>query len=420
MAQKSTSISARAYIVRRYVPREIAPTIKRMLEHMPVVVVTGMRQVGKTTMLVNDPLFDDRDYISLDDTAVQLGVKENPDELLSSYKRVTIDEAQKDKDLFRAVKRVVHADKSRGRFILSGSSTLPLREATAESLAGDAIYLQMGPLTRREVSRITDRPPFLPDFIKKPRRLPAKAVTPISAAEVTLGGMPGVVLPSREAGRVWLAGYEQTYLERDILYLKRIESLSGFKALLSLLATRTAQILNVDQLARDLGNLSRNTVERYIDLLEQLFVVHQIQAYSRNVRVRVRKHPKVMLADSGIACYLAGVRDASSHPLKGFMYETYVYQNLAGILQAHAPDWNIYYWRVDNKKEVDFVVDTKEQAVGIEVKASEIVRAEDTVSLRAFKESAADCRLCILAYNGHEVVNLGEGIWAVPLGLLLS
>ena len=419
MAQKTASISSRAYIVRRYVPREIAPTLKRMLGHMPVVVLTGMRQVGKTTMLVNDPLFQDRDYISLDETPIQLAVKENPDALLSSYERVTIDEAQKDKGLFPVVRRVVHVDKTRGRFLLSGSSSLPLKEATAESLAGDAVYLQMGPLTRREVARITEQPPFLPDFIKRPRRAATDTVTPISATEVMRGGMPGVVLPGWEAGQVWLASYEQTYLERDILYLKRIESLSGFKALLSLLATRTAQILNVDQLARDLGGLSRNTVNRYVDLLEQLFVVHQVQPYSRNVRVRTRKHPKVMLADSGIACYLAGVQDVSSHPLKGFMYETYVYQNLAGILQAHAPAWDIYYWRVD-QKEVDFVVDTKEQAVGIEVKASEVLRAEDIKSVRAFKESTADCRLCILAYNGLEVVNLGEGIWAVPLGLLLS
>lgn len=419
MVQQAASFSARAHIVSPYIPREIAATVERMLRHLPVVVLTGMRQVGKTTMLVNDPRFRDREYISLDTTAIQLGVKENPDEVLSSYGRVTIDEAQKDKGLFQAVRREVHKNKTPGRFILSGSSTLPLKEATAESLAGDAIYLHIGPLSRREVSRTTDRPPFLPDFIKKPRRVASKDFPPVTSVDVLRGGMPGVVLPSQEAGQVWLAGYEQTYLERDILYLKRIEHLSGFKSLLALLATRTAQILNVDQLANDLGGLARNTVKRYIDLLEALFVVNLVQPYSRNVRVRTRKHPKIVLTDSGIACFLSGVRDVSSHPLKGFMYETYAFQNLSGILQAYEPDWEICYWRV-NGKEVDFVIDARDQAVGIEIKSSEIVNSEDARNLRLFKGSTTDCRLGILAYNGFEVVNLGDGIWAVPLGLLLS
>lgn len=413
------TMSAKAHIVRRYLRRDIAPTVTRMLQHMPVVVVTGMRQVGKTTMLVNDPLFKDRDYVTLEDTAVQLGISQNPDEFLSSYERVTIDEAQKDPDLVPALRRVVHADQTRGRFILSGSSTLQLKRAAAESLAGDAVYLRMGPLSRRELLGDISRPPFLTGFIDSPGRPAVMDFSPVTPTEVLRGGMPGVVLPSWEAAQVWLSGYEQTYLERDILYLSRIESLSGFRALLALLATRSAGILNVDNLTAQLGGLGRNTVKRYIDLMKELFIVDLLDPYSRNVSVRTRKQPKVLLADSGIACYMAGITDVTTHPLGGLMYETYVHQNLAAILQAHAHDWKLYYWRVRGR-EVDFVVDTRDQAVGIEVKSSEALDLHDADSLRTFMDNVSDCKLCILAYNGDSLVDLGGGVWAVPLGLLLS
>jgi len=116
---------------------------------------------------------------------------------------------------------------------------------------------------------------------------------------------------------------------------------------------------------------------------------------------------------------MAGIADVSTHPLGGFTYETYVHQNLAGILQAHAYDWNLHYWRARGR-EVDFVVSTRDQAVGIEIKFSESLCSQDTDSLRLFMDSVNDCKLCILACNGESLVDLGGGVWAVPLGLLLS
>jgi hypothetical protein len=371
-------------------------------------------------MLYNDPHFKDREYATLDETAIQIALRDDPDEYLASSERATIDEAQKSRDLFPAVRRALHKDRKPGRFILSGSSSLPLRESTAESLAGDAVYLHMGPLTRRELLSDTERPPFIIDFIKNPRRISVVGRKPVSAENVLRGGMPGVAIPPWNAARAWLSGYEQTYLARDVLYLSRIENLSGFMAMLELLSTRTAQVLNVDQLARDLGGLGRNTVDRYIDLLEALFVVNRLQPYSRNVTVKTRKRPKIVFSDSGLACYLAGVHDVSSHPLKGFMYETYAYQNLAGILDSHEPDWRMYYWRAGGT-EVDFVIDTRDGAVGVEVKSSGRLDPDDAKPLRALMKSAKECNLGILAYNGAaEVVSLGGGVWAIPLDTLLS
>ncbi len=418
MAEARTAQPGRAYEVKDYVTREIASTMNDLLDSMPVVVLTGMRQVGKSTMLVNDPLLAEREYVSLESPAVQVALHENPDSELSSYHRVTIDEAQRGENLFPAIRRAIARDQANGRFLLSGSASLPLKKATAESLAGAAVYRQMMPMTRREISRDIEKEPFLLDFIRKPRKVRNLDVKPVTDMEVARGGMPQVVLSSRKDGDIWLSGYEQTYLERDILYLSKIENIIGFKTMLRLLSARTAQILNLEQVARDAG-LSHNTAKRYLGLLEELFVVRRIHPYSRSLRTSVRKSPKLFLPDSGISCYLAGCHELGRHHLRGFMYETYFFQNLMGILEAHTRGWMVHYWRVSEAREVDLVIDTRQRVVGIEVKAGETIDKRDIKSLRAFMEAAPECNLSILAYNGFEIVSLGDGIWAVPLGALL-
>ncbi|OFW61834.1 MAG: hypothetical protein A2W01_11010 [Candidatus Solincola sediminis] len=419
MAERDFTISSKAHIIKEYVPREISLEIGRLLDFMPVVVLTGMRQVGKSTMLVNDPRFADREYVSLDDPIFQFSLRENPDSELSSYGRMTIDEAQTEDDLFRAIKRALAREETPGRFLLSGSASLPLKKATAESLAGKAIYKRMIPMTRREILRNIEEEPFLLRFIRKPKRARNLDIRPITDDEVMRGGMPQVVLSPREAGDIWLSGYEQTYLERDILYLSRIENLIAFKTMLRLLAARSGQILNLNQVARD-AELNYNTAKNYLGLLEELFVIQRVHPYTRSLRSGIKKSPKLFLSDAGIACWMAGCSSLSDHPLRGFMYETYFLENLMGILEAHCSGWTVHYWRVDETREVDLVIDTREQVVGIEIKTGEQLGNKDLVSLRTFMKATPECQLCILAYNGGEVADLGQGIWAVPLGLLLQ
>ncbi|MFH1149571.1 MAG: ATP-binding protein [Actinomycetota bacterium] len=411
--------SGRPYVIEDYRPREIAGALSRLLGLMPVVVLTGMRQVGKSTLLVNEPLLSDRDYFTLDNPVTQAALRESPDTELAAFDRLTIDEAQREEGLFLAIRRALASRETPGRFLVSGSASLPLRKGTAETLAGKAVYRRMLPMTRREISGRTEREPFLLDFIRKPRRVKNRDVVPLTNDEVLRGGMPRVALSSAEVGEVWLEGYEQTYLERDILYLSRIENMVGFKIMLRLLAARSGQILNLNQVARD-AELPHNTAKHYLGLLEELFVVQRIQPYTRSLRSGIRKSPKLFVSDSGIACSLAGCRDLSEHPLRGFMYETYVFQNLTAILEAHSSGWGIGYWRVDETREVDLVLDTREQVVGIEIKAGEIPQKKDIRSLRAFMEATPECDLCILGYNGVDIATLGEGIWALPLDLLLQ
>ncbi|MBU4174350.1 MAG: ATP-binding protein [Actinobacteria bacterium] len=414
------SIQARAHLVSRYLPREISGQVEMLLRNSPVVIVTGMRQVGKSTMLVNDPLLKDREYISLDDLALLEASNENPDSMLRSYGPLTIDEAQRSDALFLAIKRSVDRKREAGRFLLSGSASFELRKSVSESLAGRAVYLRMMPLTRRETLGGTKRKPFLLRFMESPgKRMRMDDIKPVSNKEIVAGGMPPVVLASEEEAQVWLMGYEQNYVERDIRYISRVDNIVGFRNVLRLLAARTGQILNVSQVARDAA-LPVKTTFRYLGWLENLFLVYRLQTYHGGRTKRVRKAPKIFVSDTGLACHLSGCTDLAGDPMRGHIVESYVAQNLLGILNSHTLAWNLYYWRNDTGLEVDFVIENKRETLAIEVKAGESWSKRDLKGLRAFLSAVPGCKAGILAYNGTEMINLGDRIWAVPMGLLLS
>ncbi|MBU4441607.1 MAG: ATP-binding protein [Actinobacteria bacterium] len=413
------SLQAKANIVKNYLDRELSGQIARALRSLPTVVLTGMRQVGKTSMLVNDPELSKREYVSLDDMAYLKALEENTDQTLSYHDAVTIDEAQRSDTLFMGIKRVLEKDRRPGRFLLSGSATLPLKKAAAETLTGRSINLKMMPMTRREIREETGGKPFILKFFSKPGKRNAGEVEPITDAEVMTGGLPPVVLAKKEDARFWLIGYEQNYLERDIRFISRVNNIIGFSNLVRLVAGRTGQLLNVSNIGRD-ADLNYNTTMRYLGWLEDLFLIYRVQAFRGSRASRIRKKPKVFFADSGLACHLAGIEDLSRDPLKGYIYETFVAQNLLGILEAHTLGWELFYWKTAGEREVDFVVDNRREVVGIEVKASSSFGSSDIRNLRAFLEATPNARAGILAYNGTEMVSLGRKIWAVPISVLLS
>lgn len=384
---------------------------------MPVVAVTGMRQTGKTTMLLRDPLMQDRLYISLDDIALLKAARDDASGLWGEEDSIIIDEAQRVPELLLAVKRSVDLDRRSGRFILSGSASFDLKKGLAESLAGRAIYLSMHSLTRREISSNISNPPFLLCFMKE-QRLPRVEAKPITDGEVLLGGLPPVVL-NPDGVETWFKGFEQNYLERDIRLIARITNTIGFRDLLRLAAMRTGTVLNVSSLARDAG-LPVETAKRYLGWIEESFVIRRLPPFLRNRATRIRKDHKLTVVDSGLASFLAGISDLRETPLRGALYETYVAQNLLGILAAHDYSAELLYWRTNTGQEVDFVIDRKTDLLAIEVKAASSWSVGDLRGLRAFLEATPDCTAAILAYNGHRAVKIGDRLWAIPIATLLS
>jgi predicted AAA+ superfamily ATPase len=403
-----------------YLPRDIIKQVVNALEDMPVVALTGMRQTGKSTFLQEQPEFKGRKYITLDDFAQFAAAKENPDKFVDTDEPLIIDEAQRCPELFIAIKRAVDRNRRPGQYILSGSANFLLMKNISESLAGRAVYFNMHPFNRRETESRTSEVPFVRQFFEDQNISGLNDVAAIPLDDVVKGGMPSVCLGNFKDPVNWYKGYEHTYLDRDIRDLGRIGEIIPFRGLLHLAAHRTGGLLNLSDLGRD-ARLKSAVVTSYLSVMEISCIFYRLAPYLKNPASRLIKSPKFYLGDSGLACYLAEVEELTvEHPLKGAMLETYVAQNLVSILDSTWPRASMYFWNIQGRHEVDFIIEAGNRCLAVEVKASARWSKDDLVSLKAFVANTPNCMGGILAYNGTTPVCLGEKLWAIPLSILLS
>jgi len=403
-----------------YLPREIAPRLVRALRHLPAVVLSGLRQTGKSTLLQNEPALDrGHAYRTLDDFATLAAARENPESLLTGP--VILDEVQRCPELLVALKRDIDEERRSGRFILSGSANLALLGHVSETLAGRAGYFTLQPMTRRELRRATDRPPFLVEFLSAPA-LPAGKAQPIPEREVLTGGLPPACLGRPDDVAEWFRSYVQTYVERDVRQLSQITDLIAFRTLAQLAALRTGQVLVVSTLARD-AKLNAVTAGRYLALLEASFLIRRLPPFLKNRSSRLVKSPKLHFTDSGLAAHLAGItaiEPGRDDLLRGALFETYVTQNVAAVLEAHRPDAQLAYWHEQGRHEVDLVIEAGRRVVAIEVKAATRWSENDLSGLRVFLDRTPACVAAVLAYNGKVAVRLADRLWAIPMAHLLE
>jgi len=405
-----------------YIPRDIASNVLVALKDIPVVVITGMRQTGKTTFLQKHPGLNKRHYVTLDDFSQLEAAKSDPDSFVTSRDPLTIDEAHKCPEILTAIKKVIDKKRVPGQFLLSGSANFAVLKGISESLAGRSVYLTMHPFSRREIAQQTGKRPFIQEFFKTQEIGKIKSVEPIAFEEVLLGGMPSVALRQVKNRSLWFKGYEQTYLERDIREISQIGNIIAFRNLLRLAILRTGQILNPSGLARD-SKMNVATTSRYLSLLEASFIIYRLGPYLRNRASRLIKSPKIYVSDSGLGSYLTGVEPTafpSEEPMFGALFETYAAQNLLGIIEARWPEAHLHFWNVQGRHEVDFVIEAGRSCVALEIKAGARWEARDLSGLKAFLNATPHCKAALLGYNGPDAVRLGDKIWAIPLSLILS
>lgn len=405
--------------------RDLSNSIAAALADMPVVVLTGMRQTGKSTLLRTEASLARRRYLTLDDFAQLQAARLDPEAFLEGDEPLTIDEAQRAPELMVAIKRAVDRDRTPGRFLLSGSADLSLLRGVSESLAGRAVYLTLRPFSLRELQQRTAERPFLPalfDGGRPPRAARNEPHPPLRPAQILAGGLPPAALGQVRDTALWFRGFVQTYLERDVRDLAQIADLAAFRRFLQLAALRTGQVLNVSELGRD-AHLSSSTATRWLDLLETSFAIARLPPYLGNRASRIIKAPKIYASDSGLAANLAGVADvapAADEPMRGALYETWTAHNLSSILEAHLPGAKLAYWNVQGRHEVDFIIERGRDCLAIEVKAAARWTDRDLAGLQAFLEATPRCVAAVLAHSGVDAVKLGDRLWALPLSLLLS
>ncbi len=403
-----------------YLPREITVRLERALRQLPVVVLSGLRQTGKSTLLQKEAgLARGHTYRTLDDFATLTAARANPESLLEGP--AILDEVQRCPELLVALKRNVDEERRPGRFILSGSANLALLGHVTETLAGRAGYFTLHPMTRREQRGTTAHEPFLVKFLRHPL-LPSDKTDPVTEKEVLRGGLPPACLEPAEGVAEWFRGYVQTYVERDVRQLSQIADLVAFRTLAQLAALRTGQVLAISTLARD-AKLNAVTAGRYLDLLEASFLIRRLPPFLKNRSSRLVKSPKLYFTDSGLAAHMAGIdtlEPGRDDLLRGALFETYAAQNIAALLEAHVPEAQMGYWHEQGRHEVDFVIETGRKVFGIEVKSATRWNDHDWSGLRAFLERTPACVAAVLAYNGKEAVKLNERLFAIPLGQLLA
>jgi len=392
---------------------------------MPVVVVTGARQSGKSTLVRHvDPR---RSYFSLDDLDVLDQARRDPDSLLKDPP-LTLDEVQRAPELLLAIKRRVDTERIPGAYLLTGSAQFGLMRNVSDSLAGRAIYLDLGPFCPLEWEGVAHGESLLDELFLEKLNPDSRWLLQDGHGDwmdwlLSGGFAPALDIPETEGRAIWFSGYVQTYLERDLRELSEVASLPDFQRLMRIAAQRTARLLNQAEIARDAG-LAHATCHRYLNLLETGCQIERVQPYTADPTTALVKSPKLFWSDSGLAAWLAGIHDRSGLIQRadlGFWLEQAIAQTILAWQRIDPVRRRVSYWRTRGGDEVDFVLEEDQNCLGIEIKAGRRIGLHDIRGLRRFVEAGRARGISVRGvalYGGSEARPLGDSLSALPYAAL--
>ncbi len=354
-----------------YIKRVIEQRLIKFSQSFPVVMLTGARQVGKTTLLKNTDFAEKINYVSLDYPNLRSLARRDPELFLQTYQPpVIIDEIQYAPELFPYIKIRVDQNNAAGQYFLTGSQVFHLMQNVSESLAGRVGVLQLHPLSRAEIYQYDERC-FTPQNKLVIHR--DETVNQIFES-IYRGAMPKIVDNEHLKPEDYYASYVQTYIERDIRSLAYIQDENKFLKFMSSLAARTAQELNLSDIAKDV-TVDAKTVDRWISILKTSGLVYLLAPYSMNTLKRIVKRPKLYFMDTGLACYLSLWNNPMAlqvSAMAGQMFETYV---VSEIIKTYTnkglePRTRLSYYRDNNKREIDLIISENDIDYPIEIKKS--------------------------------------------------
>jgi predicted AAA+ superfamily ATPase len=406
----------------RILPRHARPIVEEALGDTRVVLVNGARQCGKSTLVAQIGAANNAEWRNLDRAATRQAAQFDPTEFVANTGLMVIDEVQRVPELLLAIKESVDADPRPGRFLLTGSARVLRLRTVPDALPGRTETVELWPLSQGEIDEQPDG--FVDaifdagqEFSHTSRETRAGYVD-----RIVRGGFPEAVARTGTRRERFLDSYVADLINRDVLQLSEIERGAEMRGLTKLLAARSGQLLVPSALGAQLG-LSQPTVARYVGLLEEVFLIKRIPAWSRNLGSRAVATAKVAIVDSAIA---ANLLDQDAHRLRqptgplGPLLEGFVAMEIARQLTWCRQRVELYHYRTRDQVEVDIVLENRRgQVVAIDVKAGSTVRAEDFRGLRHLADRIGDDLLVgVILYTGQQTLPFGPRLRAIPISAL--
>ena len=387
----------------REFPRALEARLRSLSRSFRVVSLTGPRQAGKTTLARR--AFPRFAYVSLEDLDQREFATQDPRGFLARFagrSGVILDEVQRTPGLFSYLQGIVD-EPGPTRYILTGSQQFQLSERISQTLAGRAAVLRLMGLS---IGEVAGRKALTPDglFRVSPKMTPPGEID----AWLFRGSFPRLHAENIPV-RAWLNGYVRTYVERDVREVLGVGDAAAFGRFLALVAGRTGQLLNASALGADAG-ISHATVQRWLSVLETSGLVLLLPPHHANHRKRIIKAPKIYLTDTGLACFLLGVRnpeDLANHPLRGHLFETLVVMEIMKVFVNHGETPPLFFFRDRTGHEVDLLVDLGKKLLAVEIKSSTTVREEALSGLKRYLAVAPLARATLVSGSAESYVRSG-------------
>ncbi|RLD87571.1 MAG: AAA family ATPase [Bacteroidetes bacterium] len=363
-----------------FIKREIEKELLSLMEDYPVVTITGPRQSGKTTLAKTT--FPGYNYCNLENPEIRQLAENDPNAFFTSFSQpLIIDEIQRVPQLLSFIQVIVDEKNKKGLFLLTGSHQQSLREAVSQSLAGRTALLRLLPFSIKEL---------LSANIELNRD-----------KLIYTGFLPGIYDNKLNPTKAY-RNYFQTYVERDLRQLLQVKNLSNFENFIRLLAGRVGQILNLHALSGDLG-VSATTLTHWLSVLEASFLVFRLQPYFENFGKRLVKSPKLYFTDVGLVCYLLGIEtpeQVTRDPLIGGLFENMVVLEAVKTRLNKGFDPNLFYFRDNNKNEVDLIYKKQRMLTPVEIKSAMTFNENLLKGIAYFQRTSNQAQKGYLVYSG--------------------
>lgn len=378
-----------------YIPRNAESRLKHFANGYPVLVVTGPRQSGKSTLVRH--AFTDHRYVSLEDLDQREFAETDPRGFLNQFTEgVILDEAQRCPDLFSYLQTRVDQRQQPGAFILTGSQQFGLLSGITQSLAGRAALLTLLPMTYDELRRAG----------KVGRNLD----------KILFDGAYPPIFDRGLEPHPWHGNYVRTYLERDVRQLIKVQDLGTFQRFLKLCAGRTGQLLNLSSLANDSG-ITHNTAKAWISVLEASYIVHLLPPHHQNFNKRLVKTPKLYFLDTGLANWLLGIQNSeqlTTHVQRGALFETWVISELLKARCNAGETSNLYFWRDRSGQEVDLLIDHGTHLSPLEIKSGQTINKDYFKGLEFWQKLAGETAGKAWLVHGGDTRQIRSDVTVLP------